>query len=289
LKFHRLESSRLALQEAIQLRKKTNHTIWDAICPYDCAEQIGLEIRFVDISSLEGVYLKSSPPLILISSLRPSVRATFTCAHEIGHHVFGHGTCVDQDNGSHDNFSIEREEFLAQTFAGFFLMPKVAVERAFAVRKWKIETCSPNDIYLISCWFGIGFETLISHMEYGIKVLSTTHARVLRKASVKEIKTNLIGMELDGNLIVVDKHWTSRAIDIQVGDIVILSKGVVLNGDNLKPLNIFSKSYELFQGNKPGVGQFYDPNNGWSTFVRVSRKEFIGRSIFRHLEDPEYE
>ena len=33
---------------------------------------------------------------IFISSLRPTGRQHFTCAHELGHHIFNHGMKIDE-------------------------------------------------------------------------------------------------------------------------------------------------------------------------------------------------
>jgi len=38
-----------------------------------------------------------------------------------------------------------------------------------------------------------------------------------------------------------------------------------------------------------GVGQLHDEQTGWSSYVRVRKRSYIGRSIFRHLEDPDDE
>ena len=44
----------------------------------------------------------------------------------------------------------EPEEFMAQSFAGFLLMPKLAVCNAFKVRGWNPAQSSPEQIYRIS-------------------------------------------------------------------------------------------------------------------------------------------
>ena len=44
---------------------------------------------------MEGLYLRQEKPEIWIG-LRPLVRHTFNCAHELGHHVFGHGSTLDE-------------------------------------------------------------------------------------------------------------------------------------------------------------------------------------------------
>src|SRR6266567_4234154 len=83
-----------AADAALRMRQSAGLGIWTPMCIYDVAEELGLEVRFVDISSMEGMYCKTATPLILVSSLRPSGRQAFTCAHELGHHIYKHGCAV---------------------------------------------------------------------------------------------------------------------------------------------------------------------------------------------------
>src|SRR5260221_11353438 len=71
-----------AADAALRVGQSAGLGVWTPMCIYDVAEELGLEVRFVDISSMEGMYCKTAIPLILVSSLRPSGRQTFTCAHE---------------------------------------------------------------------------------------------------------------------------------------------------------------------------------------------------------------
>ena len=88
----RKQMARMAAMVALRTRNKAGATLGQAICVYDLAEHLGIEVRFLDIPSMEGFYSKNPGPLILLSTLRPAGRRVFTCAHELGHHVLGHGT-----------------------------------------------------------------------------------------------------------------------------------------------------------------------------------------------------
>src|SRR5262245_37184021 len=64
---------------------------------YDIINQSGIDLQFCDIPSLEGVYLDElKSRRICVTSHRPPGRQKFTAAHELGHHLFGHGTQVEQ-------------------------------------------------------------------------------------------------------------------------------------------------------------------------------------------------
>lgn len=278
-----------AADAALRLRQSAGLGIWTPVCVYDVAEGLGLEVRFVDISSMEGMYCKVATPLILVSSLRPSGRQAFTCAHEIGHHIYKHGTRVDElVDRPIAKSRFDPEEFLADCFAGFFLMPKSAVSRAFATRGWDIRSCTPLQIYTIAGAFGVGYMTLIQHMSSTLNLLPRSRVNELERITPKQIRSAQLGRETREDLVLVDTQWDGRAIDIQVGDLVQLPADVVGEGMCVS-LSEQGKEGLLFRGAVPGVGRFHQPSTGWSASVRVSRRGYVGRSIFRHLEEADYD
>ena len=82
------------MAEALRVRTRAGLGLEEAVCVYDLAEHLGIEVRFTDIPSMEGMYYLASEPSIILSSLRPPGRRVFTCAHELGHHSNG-GNCSD--------------------------------------------------------------------------------------------------------------------------------------------------------------------------------------------------
>ena len=154
--------ARQALRAALGFRQRYGYKLWEPVSPYDVAARLRVEVRFVDIPSLEGMYLKCTPePTILLPSDRPAGRQTFSCAHEAGHHEFSNGSRIDEyfDLGA-PVARFDPVEFMADTFAGFLLMPKVAVEHGFAARGLRLATCTPEQIYIVAGWLGVGYETL---------------------------------------------------------------------------------------------------------------------------------
>ena len=70
------ERKRLALRAmrtALRLRQKHQIPADQPCCAYDLAEKIGVEVRFADIPSAEGIY-SPGKPVIVVSALRPPVR-----------------------------------------------------------------------------------------------------------------------------------------------------------------------------------------------------------------------
>lgn len=278
-----------ALSLALRTRQSLSTPLWDPICIYDAVERMDIEVRFTDIPSMEGMYWRRTNPIILVSALRPPGRQAFTCAHELGHHLLGHGTCVDelQSDAAFGKRKTD-EEFIADCFAGFLLMPKVAVDRAFAARSLRPESCSPKQTYDIASWFGVGYATLIQHMRWSLQSMPANHAEELLRASPKKIRLDILGRATPGHLAVVDEYWASRTLDVQVGDPVLLPPGSFIEGDGLCAQGEVGDSI-LHVAEHPGRNRYAVSCGDWIICIRVSRREFVGRAAFRHLEEVEDE
>jgi len=279
--------ARVALRAAVELRAKLAIPEDAPICIYDVAKKLDLDVRFVDGDSFDGMYLKDHG-VILVPSFRPYGRQAFSCAHELGHWHFGHGTRLDllMDNAVCAVKS--DEEFLADTFAGHMLMPLWAVKRMFLSRGLKADTCSYIELYRIACQLGVGYETLISHLYYSLKKLSPESHERLRKASPKNIRAELLGGDAAGvrHLALVDAAWGAVAVDLQVGDMAIVARGERVGGSSVVPCGSVAAG-QVIKAVRPGVSTVSSGDGDWSAYVRVSRKDFVGRSDYRHLGDPD--
>ncbi len=279
------ELMRQAMSAALKLRFSSGCKLSGAICVYDLAQNIGVEVRFVDIPSLEGMYWKTSPATILLGSERPAGRQSFTCAHELGHHVFSHGNKIDEVlKGATSTPYKDLTELIADTFAGYLLMPKTTVCSGFSVRGLDPEACAPVDFYTVAGWLGVGYSSLVHHMQRSLKLITASRASVLLKMSPKAIKRAILGREVSEGLLVVDCHWVGRAIDAQVGDLLLLPPDAASEGSVVAGVEEV-RAGRLFAATVPGIGRLSVAKLDWCGFVRVSRRNYVGRSIFRHMED----
>ena len=271
-----------AFAAALKMRKNAGYRLDEAICVYDLAERLGIEVRFTDIPSMEGMLYCNPEAVIILSSLRPMGRRSFTCAHELGHFHYGHGMIVDELVGEY-KAGFDSKEFVANCFAGALLMPKMAVQRAFSLRNWSIEGPNPDQIYTVSNYFGVGYSTLVHHLSRSLKLLPESHAEELLKVGPRKAQAQALGWESENKVWVIDPHWSGRAIDVEVGDRILAQRQTDYEGNCLKGIEGFGSS-RLFRASQPGLGRLCN-DSGWSAFVRVSRREFVGRSIFRHLAE----
>lgn len=275
--------ARRALKGAIDVRKRADIPLIDPVCIYDLAEKLQIEVKFLAVDSLEGMYSKNSQT-ILLSSVRPSGRRSYTCGHELGHWYYHHSGCIDETGSIENSNHSSPHERLADTFAGFLLMPPWAIKEAFKKRGYSFPSCTPLQIYKIAVQFNVGYSTLINHLQWGLHLLYDSQARELLKTQPKEIREELFGKPYSGHLVVADKYWSSIPIDLQVGDIAIIPADCILEGKCIEQKAV-TKHGIILSGITPGIARVEGKLSGWTSFIRICRKDFTGRSIYRHLEE----
>jgi Zn-dependent peptidase ImmA (M78 family) len=285
------ERRRLALRAAsaaLRLRQKARIASDQPCNVFDLAVELGVEVRLAALPSAEGIY-SPGKPVIIVSSLRPPGRQAFTCAHELGHHVYGHGEQFDElveerrKTRTHDP-----KEFEADCFASALLMPKTALLKGLAARGWNARNLSPEQVYRLASWLGVGYMTLIGNMNWAVALLDREHAAALEKVKIPQIRKLILGRECKQHLVVVDDCWTGRAIDAQVDDLILLPPTAVVEGAVVEPVCSGPKGC-LVRAALPGVGRASISDSGWAQYLRVSRKQFAGLARFRHLEETEDE
>ena len=265
--------------KALQTRKKYFSTgIHTPICPFNLAEAMGFDIRFVKISSFEGMYL-ADEGMILISSERPEGRKRFTCAHEIGHHVLGHGTVIDEIIEYGSDKEIEKE---ADFFSAMLLMSSSAVRRAAKDIGIDFKLVSPSQIYILSKYLGVSYVALLTQLYFNLKLVGSLIYKQLKHPKLRDIKNNLSHGYSDGEIFVVGDWWRDHAIDVVVGDLIISDSRCVFEGSAISDYS----GDNAFIATSPGIAKLSD-GEGWSAFVRVSRKNFSGMFQFRQEEEVE--
>jgi Zn-dependent peptidase ImmA (M78 family) len=281
------ERRRLALRAssaALKLRKQGNIAS-DAPCnPFDLAIEMEIEVRLAPLPSAEGVY-SPGKPVIVVSSLRPQGRQAFTCAHELGHHIYGHGEQFDElvEERGH-NRRYDPKEFEANCFASELLMPKTTVLRGLVARGWNVKDLSAEQCYRIATWLGVGYVTLIRHLEHGMGLVGQQQAADLEKIKLPQIRESVLGEKTKEHLVLVDEFWNGRPIDARADDLILLPGGVQIEGDIVARVRTVRGGC-LVRATKPGIGRATLPQGGWAQYIRVSRKEFKGLAMFRHLEE----
>ena len=283
----RKDVAKRAFAEAMRMRRAAGRDLYGPICVFDLAESLGVEVRFIDIPSLEGIYVAGAQPNIILSSMRPPGRTAFNCAHELGHHNNGDGTVVDNLLDSKRDPQLLMQEFASDCFAGALLMPKMAVQRAFALRGWNTDETSPAQVYAVSHYFGVGYSTLIEHMHRALGLLEKPKAAALSKIKPRQAQAMLLGLDVPEPVIPVDDFWTHHPIDVATGALIFAPGIPSVEGNCVELLDAVHGG-SLWRAMQPGIGKI-ENSAGLSAFIRVSKQGFVGRSVFRHLPNDDVE
>lgn len=285
--------ARQAMLKSIDVRAAHGLDLVSPVDIYALAKATGAKVRFVDIASVEGLYGRGEAGTVIwLSSLRPLPRRNFSCAHELGHHVFGHGSTVDElleeaaaGAGGRGSGPFRPEEFLADTFAGYTLMPALGVRHAFAARGWDARAATPEQVFTVACHFGVGYETLVAHLAYALKAIPAARADELRKTGPKEIREVVLGAPATDPLIIADERWASPTLDAEVGTTLLLPAGIEAESDLIVTRQGEHPSGgRVYRAVRPGIVRVARPDPPWAAFVRVARYQFAGFAEYRHLE-----
>jgi hypothetical protein len=233
---------------------------------------------------MEGFYLKGSPPRVMLSALRPLARRAFTCAHELGHHWFGHGSTIDELQGDDRHGSNIPEEILANAFAGFILMPSIGLRRAFNSRGWKPATADPVQILTISSEFGVGYETLLTHLAITLGDMPRSVLAELAKWTPQRIRKKLLGDADADGLVILDERHQTGGVDLEDGYALAVPTGAAVSGSVLSPRQPIA-GFDVYDA--IGRGRAKITTAHWHAEARVAPQKFIGNASYRFLEDPD--
>lgn len=279
------EDARRALRHATRARNHAGCARDVPVCVYDVCESLGVEVRFLDVPSLEGIYARQCDA-ILVSAARPRGRQAFTTAHELGHREFGHGDRVDEVVGGQYCGAKAPECRLADMFAGYLLMPHGALKRSFDERGWEPRTCNALQVFTIASQFSVSYEALVQHLSVSLNWLNRSSAKQFLSVTPKQIRQSILGHAQSRHVVVADRWWRDVAIDLQVGEHCVLPAKARVEGSSVSADGT-AEGGVVAVGVRPGIAQASCRESGWSAFIRVSRQDYHGRAIYRHMEDPD--
>ncbi len=274
------ELSREAAREALRLRARAKIALDQSFCVIDLAASLGIEVMFVNLTSFEGAYIKSSQK-VLLSAHRPDGRTRFTCGHELGHHAFNHGDHFDELVEKVGTEEARNGELICDLFSAFLIMPSSLVKHGFHIRKIIPPSLTPLDILRVSSWLGVGYETLVNHLHLGIRIISKDVHNSLLKAKLTKTKEELLGTKTPNDVFYIDEFWKGRPVDMSIGDYIVSKDNIKCDCNNLQ----ITKHKDHFVAKALKTGIIHFQSNGTGYLGRIKRSEYTGRALFRHLDE----
>lgn len=274
---------REGMQAATDLRDRLDLDPFGPVDPYAAAQALGVKVMFLGVS-MEGFYFKGPPGRILLSAQRPVARRAFTCAHELGHHVFDHGSTMDQLQEDERPDSSKPDEVLVNAFAAFFLMPSVGLRGAFARRGWNVDTATPLQLFTIACQFGVGYQTLVNHLGYTLRDISSTRRAELERWTPQRIRRQLLDDEYE-SAVVIDRENEAASFDVEKESAVLLPHDLDVEGIALVHVQSLADDMDLYRAAKRGIATVSGLDEPFT--IRVMPKPYEGAADNRFLEDPD--
>jgi hypothetical protein len=282
-----MDAARNAVRTALGIRQRLGISAKDPACPVDAADRMGVEVRYVSVATLEGLYVGGPVPTIFVAADRPRGRQAMTVAHELAHHVRGDGSPL------HTYLQVAptapqslAEERAANLVAAHFLMPRSAVLSGFRSRGFDPTAPTPAQVLIVAGWLGVGYDSLLLQLSSGLGILARPKADAMQQIAARGAREELLqscGLHVDeldreADLVLVDPAWRGRPVDLRVGDLAVVPPGSCVRG------RAVSLASQIVRAHEPGIAQLTLCQDSQAHFVRVMRRGYAGLARYRHLE-----
>ncbi len=252
---------------------------------FDVIEADGTWLMFQPLDRLYGFYRRVGEVTgIAINAQHPPSLQRYTAAHELGHHVLGHGFSLDEvhnvdgargieESADFDNALAARssldvgdptEEAAAQAFAATFLMPIQVFNRVLLDLHFDRDrpALGAEDVYRLSLEFGTSYEATVTQLAVLDKI-TWSHARGLRLPPIR-IKTALAGQRPENSradVWLIEETVGERRLQLRVADEVVVRLGEIpssgygweLDTDRLGPLKLLDKRFVAGDDDDPAL------------------------------------
>jgi Zn-dependent peptidase ImmA (M78 family) len=228
-------------------------------------QELGIWLNSRPLGNLFGFYLRQDDALgICLNAAHPETLQRYTCAHELGHHLLGHASNLD------NAADIDRlgggtpaQERAAQVFAGNFLMPLGLVNRVLRRLGLYDEPLSASDVYQVSRELDVSYTAAVWRLRTLERIDGAT-ASTYAKAGAAAAKTVLRGgpphNSARADLWVVERTGDELIGRCRVGDEILLrlvenrSTGYVWNIEEPAPVSSVESTERLAWDGGEGIG-----------------------------------
>ncbi|MFI1996991.1 ImmA/IrrE family metallo-endopeptidase [Actinoplanes sp. NPDC020271] len=191
----------------------------------------GIDCMTRPMPKLFGFYfgLDDGGPAMLLNASLDEIGLRHTAAHELGHHVFDHGSRADSDldiAGLQPQRVWTAVEKQAESFAAWFLMPPQAVDAA--LRRIGIEQVQqPEEVYEVARWLGTSYAGTVRHLRR-LKKIDAKSASSWPSIPPQRLRARLHPPTLNkptSHLFPIRPSAGSGVLHVAAGDVLLLPPG----------------------------------------------------------------
>lgn len=181
-----------ARMRATRLHQRMGTPMDRPVDVFALTQRLGVWLAAQPMDNTYGFYLHDNEASgIVVNSRHPEVLQRYTCAHELGHHLLGHGSHTDDQATVEAGAEVAVREHQAQAFAAALLMPGPLVNRTL---RGLGAAAGPTaaDIYLASRDLAVSYTAMV----WGLAELNKLDRRTaasLAQTGVRRVKDALRG------------------------------------------------------------------------------------------------
>jgi hypothetical protein len=143
-------------------------------------------------------------------------------------------------------------------------------------------------MYAMASWFGVSYSSILGHLRWALRKLSQSRYDELKRVAPRIIRSRLLSGRESQHLVVMTSMTPRIPIDLEAGDFALLPPGVTADGSSVTVIEK-RQEHTLLQAVNPGISLVRSDDTSWAAAVRVMRRGYTGRSVFRNLESEDDE
>jgi Zn-dependent peptidase ImmA (M78 family) len=212
---------------AARLHARLHTDLSGPVDVFRIVQELGIWLNSRPLGNLFGFYLRQDDALgICLNAGHPETLQRYTCAHELGHHLLGHASNLD-DAADIDGAGggTPAQERAAQVFAGNFLMPLGLVNRVLRRLDLYDRSLTAADVYEISRELDVSYTATVWRLR-SLDRLDGPTAAAYAKAGAAAAKRILRGGPPPGSaradLWVIEQASDDLIGRCRVGDEILL-------------------------------------------------------------------
>jgi Zn-dependent peptidase ImmA (M78 family) len=212
---------------AARLHARLHTDLSGPVDVFRIVQELGIWLSARPLGNLFGFYLRQDDALgICLNAAHPETLQRYTCAHELGHHLLGHASNLD-DAADVDGAGggTPAQERAAQVFAGNFLMPLGLVNRVLRRLDVYDRSLTATDVYQVSRELDVSYSAAVWRLR-ALDRLDGPTAAAYAKAGAAAAKRVLRGRPPHGSaradLWVIGQTADDLIGKCRVGDEILL-------------------------------------------------------------------
>ena len=135
---------------------------------------------------------------------------------------------------------------------------------------------------------GVGYKSLLTHMYYSLRVISYDHFNQLNSFSPKQLKNSFTGFDQTDEVVILDKYWGVKSVDICVGDLLVVQQEIIVEGACVEFVGEYLNRI-IYRASKQGLDRAQNSSEDWAAYIRVSRRHYEGLVQYRHFAEIDHE